>query len=166
MKAGRGNVFILHPSSFILCSMGCRAGTAPAPPCFTGRCLAFRLPTPRLAGGAGFEPAPHASKAHVLPLDDPPSGAAGWAPTSALAGRNGPLLRLSYGGVWCARSGLHRDLLVFSQTRRLSTPQAHGSAGGCRPRALRATNAALWLAELQRIRVVPAAGFAPAASSV
>jgi hypothetical protein len=41
-----------------------------------------------------------------------------------------------------------------------------GSAGGSCPRDLLATNEALWLAELQRIEVVPAAGFAPAASSV
>lgn len=61
------------------------------------------------------------------------AGAAGWGPTSALAVRSGLLLPLSYGGVWCARSGSHRDLLVFSQTRRLTTPQAHGSAGRCCP---------------------------------
>jgi hypothetical protein len=79
------------------------------------------------------------------------SGAAGWGPTSALAVRSGLLLPLSYGGVWCARSGSHRDLLVFSQTRRLTTPQAHGSAGGRCPRDLLATNEALWLTELQRI---------------
>lgn len=62
------------------------------------------------------------------------TGAAGWVPTSALAVRSGPLLPLSYGGVWCARSELHRDLLVFSQTRRLTTPQAHvGPLAGAAP---------------------------------
>jgi hypothetical protein len=73
---GKRNAAVLGFAFYLLpfaLRLGCRTGTAPAASCFTGRRFAFRLPTPQVAGGAGFEPTQRASKARVLPLDDPPS---------------------------------------------------------------------------------------------
>jgi hypothetical protein len=66
--------------------VGCRTGTAPAPTWFTARRLAFRLPTPRVAGEPGFEPGQAVPKPAVLPLHNSPL-----APSAGLQPATRPL---------------------------------------------------------------------------